>query len=287
MEHILISIIIPLYNKEHTILNTISSILSQSYDFYEIIVVDDGSTDNSFEIVNNIGDSRVKIFTKKNGGVSSARNFGVSKAIGNWLLFFDADDVMMPYALEKFYEAICSYKEQKIFVSNFLNIDENGKISKSSERKHDCLFKNPIKALWFRDFYSRPGNTLIQRQIFKNVGGYDEELSYNEDYEFSLRLLSCYRVMFLAFNSMKYVKYAEGASMHVHALQKDFVCKCNSLAFDSIYKKLIIYGLLKFSLKQRHKDAKYIKKMIHLNYSYSFKFFYFICQVIRKVKQRF
>ena len=74
------SVIVPLYNKELYIENTILSILKQSYTDFEIIVVDDGSTDNSYEIVERIQDSRIRLVSKKNGGVSAARNYGISLA---------------------------------------------------------------------------------------------------------------------------------------------------------------------------------------------------------------
>ena len=88
----MISIIIPLYNKEHYILDTINSVFCQTNKDWECVIVDDGSTDRGPELVKNIHDSKIKYLKKKNGGVSSARNFGVSKAMGEWILYLDADD---------------------------------------------------------------------------------------------------------------------------------------------------------------------------------------------------
>lgn len=90
----MISIIIPLYNKEHYILDTINSVFCQTNKDWECVIVDDGSTDRGPELVKNIHDSRIKYLKKKNGGVSSARNFGVSKAMGEWILYLDADDTL-------------------------------------------------------------------------------------------------------------------------------------------------------------------------------------------------
>ena len=88
-----VSIIIPLYNEEKYIKDAINSILEQDYSNYEIIVIDDGSTDNSYNIVNNIKDKRIKLFRfKKNKGVGEARNLGIKKASGDYLAFLDADD---------------------------------------------------------------------------------------------------------------------------------------------------------------------------------------------------
>lgn len=92
----LISIIIPAYNSEKYISNTLDSLCNQNYKDVEIIVVNDGSTDNTINIINDYlsKDSRIKVFTKENGGVSSARLFGISKSKGEWIAFCDSDDTV-------------------------------------------------------------------------------------------------------------------------------------------------------------------------------------------------
>lgn len=90
------SVVIPLYNKEDYIVNTLTSVLNQSYQNFEVIVVNDGSTDDSLKIVQSFHDSRIRVFTKNNGGVSSARNLGVEKANFKYVAFLDADDEWKP-----------------------------------------------------------------------------------------------------------------------------------------------------------------------------------------------
>ena len=87
------SIIIPLYNKEKYIVNTIKSVLNQSFSKFEVIVVDDGSSDNGVNAVKKIDDSRIKIITQKNQGVSAARNNGIKNAKYEYIAFLDADDL--------------------------------------------------------------------------------------------------------------------------------------------------------------------------------------------------
>lgn len=96
------SIIIPLYNKRTLIKKSIDSIQSQSCQNFEIIVVDDGSTDDSAIYVKQFVDSRIKYYYKENGGVSSARNYGIDKANGEWVIFLDADDEMLPDTLSSY-----------------------------------------------------------------------------------------------------------------------------------------------------------------------------------------
>ena len=94
------SIIIPLYNKEKDIKKTLKSVLNQSFEDFEIIIINDGSTDNSEEIVKSIIDKRIFLYTKNNEGVSIARNYGVEKATSGFIAFLDADDYWHPNHLE-------------------------------------------------------------------------------------------------------------------------------------------------------------------------------------------
>ena len=98
----LFSIIIPVYNKGNHIQNTINSVLNQTNQDFEIIVVNDGSTDHSLDVIKSINDKRIKLFTLENKGVSHARNFGLTKASSEFIAFLDADDYWLPNHLETF-----------------------------------------------------------------------------------------------------------------------------------------------------------------------------------------
>ena len=89
------SIVIPLYNKENYIGHTLKSVLNQAFQDFEIIIVNDGSTDKSLEKVNSIKDARVQLFSIENRGVSYARNYGIEKALASLIIFLDADDTWM------------------------------------------------------------------------------------------------------------------------------------------------------------------------------------------------
>ena len=98
----MISVIIPLYNKEQIIEKCIQSVLTQDYDDFEVVIVNDGSTDRSAEIVKRIDDSRIRLIEQENGGPSKARNIGVKNAKGDWIVFLDADDEFLLGALNYF-----------------------------------------------------------------------------------------------------------------------------------------------------------------------------------------
>ena len=110
-----ISVIIPLYNKENIINQCVDSILSQSFENFELIIVNDGSTDNSLEIVKSIHDDRIRIIEQKNGGPSKARNTGVKKANGDWIYFIDADDEMLSGTLNHFIRLINNNPNIELF----------------------------------------------------------------------------------------------------------------------------------------------------------------------------
>lgn len=121
----LISVIVPVYNSEKTLNRCIDSILSQTFSDFELIIVDDGSSDSSGEICDNYAkiDNRVKVFHKQNGGVSSARNLGLENVKGKWVTFCDSDDYVSPVWLD-IYIRSCR-NDIELVVQNYNNLDSN------------------------------------------------------------------------------------------------------------------------------------------------------------------
>lgn len=113
------SIVIPLYNKEKNIKDTIQSILNQTFKQFEVIVVNDGSTDNSLQVVQQIQDTRVRVIDQPNGGVSSARNKGIEEAKYEWVAFLDADDLWEKEYLEEYRKAIINTPNVQWLISGF------------------------------------------------------------------------------------------------------------------------------------------------------------------------
>ena len=131
----MISVIIPLYNKEQTILSSIESVLSQSFQDIELIVVDDGSTDSSVSVVESIGDSRLTLIKQENAGPSAARNTGLHSAHGEWIVFLDADDELCEDALTVMHNKCALYPDADIIDFNKY-IRKDGKLT---------LQKHPIE----------------------------------------------------------------------------------------------------------------------------------------------
>lgn len=186
----LFSVIIPLYNKEKCIARTINSVLSQSYTNFEIVIVDDGSTDNSAAIVKTITDSRIRLFQKENGGVSSARNYGIEKALGKWIFFIDADDILLPSSLEKLYKVfISSESKMDIIAGNYARVTQNTTDIYCS-RTYSGLVreKDKYKYFFLNKFAMCPVSTLINKNLLRNIR-YNERFCRYEDLDFMLRLM--------------------------------------------------------------------------------------------------
>ncbi len=186
---ILVSIIIPTYNRANMIMRAIESILQQSYSNFEIIVVDDGSTDNTREIIEelkqNTSGLNLRYFKKKNGGCASARNKGIDMATGDLIAFLDSDDVWMPQALESLVSALINTGADFVY-SPAIEADPDGResINYPVARGHPEIFA----VEHFKNTNVRNGALLFRRSVFSKSGKFDEDLKYNEDSDFFQRV---------------------------------------------------------------------------------------------------
>lgn len=222
---IMVSIIIPLYNKEKAIRQTLQSVLNQTYRDYEVIVADDGSTDGSGAIVQEVAkeDSRVKYFRKENGGVSSARNFGLSKAQGEWVVFLDADDEMLPCNLEILL-GLTEKFHVNMAAANVIVSGQNGEKRRVKLRINRATrFDNYIKALIRHQGIFASGASIYKRELLgKNP--YNENLSRYEDCEFELNLFVKSPIVFSPEVVMiHHEEFAELSKIRNHNKEKDFI----------------------------------------------------------------
>ncbi len=229
-----VSIIIPAYNAESTIAETLNSVLHQSYTDFEIIIVNDGSTDNTEKVIQSFSDDRIKYFFQTNKGQCAANNFGLSKAIGNYIKFFDADDVMNSKHIEAQFEkiknkhnTIASCKWGRFYNDDFTSakfIPESVWKSlptldwlKTALAQRHCMMGG---CLW-----------LIPKTILDKVGGWNENLSLNNDFEFSTRLL-------LAADN---VVFAEDALLYYRTIGGNTLSKSSSfINFNAAYESNLL-----------------------------------------------
>ena len=179
-----VSTIVPCYNSATFLAEAISSILAQTYSHFEIIIIDDGSTDNTQEVAANFP---VKYIYQQNQGVVAARNRGVKEALGELLVFLDADDILLPKAFEIGVDAICTYP-QSGFVAGFCQeINADGLIVSRSNSP-------PIKVanyqtLLMGEAFVPPSVLMFQRTAIELVRGFEAKwVQGAEDYDLYLRI---------------------------------------------------------------------------------------------------
>lgn len=167
-----ISVIMPVYNKEKYIEASLRSVLQQSFDDIEILVVDDGSTDRSSEIIDQFADRdpRIRVFHVRNGGVSSARNIGLEHAQGRWIQFLDADDMLEPDYLQNAVQVLEKEKADILF-SAFTMVDTQGtslrqiSIPETGMRNQQELCDCFIRYQYSTGFFGYPSNKLFSREL--------------------------------------------------------------------------------------------------------------------------
>ncbi|MBD2301428.1 glycosyltransferase [Nostoc sp. FACHB-190] len=185
-----ISVVIPTYNSERTIKTTIDSVLSQSFTDFELIVINDGSTDSTLDIASQIQDSRLKVFSFENAGGNVSRNRGLQKAVGEFVSFLDADDVWTSDKLVSQLEALQDNIDAKVAYSWTDYIDENGKFLVSGS--HITVNGDVYERLLVSNFLENGSNPLIYREALIELGGFDESLSAAQDWDMWLRLAARY-----------------------------------------------------------------------------------------------
>ena len=235
----MISVIIPLYNKEPIIEKSLRSVLSQDYDDFEVVVVNDGSTDRGAEIVKSIDDPRIRLIEQENGGPSKARNTGVKNAKGEWIVFLDADDEFLPWALSVFEDLI----EQKT-LANFLSCSYyvrtvDGKMIPHEMKDEEV--KNNFKAAYFHRFHTRTEIAVYRKQLVLD-NPFDECIRRFEDFDVWYRM---YRTANI-YTSSKYVlienqEYGEASNSRTN-ISEDFL---GHLSFKnkSFWEKMCLYQL--------------------------------------------
>lgn len=178
------SVIIPVYNRARQLATCIASVRAQTWRDFELIVVDDGSTDGTCDALAGAGD--LTVFTKANGGPASARNFGAERAREEYLFFLDSDDLAFPWTLASFADAIAEHGKPDIVCGNFVEFLENP----------PQVVAAPTKTVFYADYfeaavgglYAAGGMIAVRRDVFLAAGGFDASMKVAEDHDLMLRL---------------------------------------------------------------------------------------------------
>lgn len=244
-----ISILVPIYNVDKYIKQCIESVINQTYTFWELILVDDGSTDQSSEICDSYAnkDCRIKVVHKSNGGLASARNVGLENASGSWIMMLDGDDWISPHTLQKCIETAQKFNADFVKHSHTLEYTKRAKdfcypLLKNKEEYIDAMLSRSISTSIWGGIYKRE---LFDKLCPKFTNG----LNFGEDYSVTPRLL---------YVSQKPI-FLQGCLYHYRILKSSYV---GSHKWSNIQQLIecekIIYQF--FEKKDCFKYAKSLKK---------------------------
>lgn len=288
-----ISVIVPLYNKELSIDSTLHSILNQDYSNYEVIVVDDGSTDSSANIVQTIKDDKIRFFSKENGGVSSARNYGIKQAVGEYCLFFDADDYMMPNALSTFESIIQEHPGFIMYTGNVWNcFGSKKKLRCKINKQTSVISRNPYYDVWRDRLTTSTGCYLFKKTVVDKIGYLNEKLSFFEDFDFTHRLLDLNSVVYTSTPVMSYRMEYGNLSGCNHKLEKEFAYYLTSKDINGgFWREIVFAENVRYteyirSLANDHQGVCYYREKYKTIFSTRCHLFFHISDMIKRIKRK-
>ena len=306
-----ITVLMSVYNGERFLKESISSVLNQTFTDFEFIIINDGSSDNSTNIIREFSliDKRIHIVNKQNTGLTNSLNKGIEMANGKWIARVDDDDVCDLKRLEIQYSYAISKKSIVLIGSDFASIDEKGSQLKIYRYPSD---HNRLKKLLLKKKFSFPHSSyFIERQSIKKINGYNERMKRSQDYDLCLRLseigqISSIQKPLVNIRKHKYQLSNEDNGMRQLVdsrvafvgyllrqkrledptsnkssdnLFKEFY---NFIKKDSNFNKFFKYRLFIKELKLNILNFNYIKVLILLIKSINFIFFYFFFHLINQ-----
>ncbi|MDV6168122.1 glycosyltransferase family 2 protein [Flavobacterium sp. DG1-102-2] len=180
------SVVIPLYNKENFIAETLNSVLAQTFTDFEVIVVDDVSTDGSISVVEKIKDDRIRIIRhEKNKGLSASRNTGIKNADSEMIAFLDADDLWKEEFLESMAGLSKKYPQASMYASKYEEVYNEVYVEHDFSAQeglvHDFFINNLNQTIYY------PSSLCVKKEAFDVIGHYDESITFAEDLDFNIR----------------------------------------------------------------------------------------------------
>jgi glycosyltransferase involved in cell wall biosynthesis len=241
-----VSVIIPTYNRGWIVKEAIESVLAQDYRDFELIVVDDGSTDNTDDILNSYrGD--IMVFRQENQGVSAARNRGLAEASGRFITFLDSDDLWLPQKLFRQVEFFNKNPEAQICQTEETWIRKGVRVNpKKRHKKPRGMIFEPSLALCLVS----PSAVMIRRSLFEKVGGFDETLPACEDYDLWLRI-SCRYPVYLIETSLIIKRGGHNDQLSASSGLDKFRIKSLTKIIESGLLSKTQYGAAVKTLKQK------------------------------------
>jgi len=225
-----VSVIIPTYNAEKYLLETIESVIAQTYSDWEIIAVDDGSTDKTPEILQDYKkklSKKLRVITQKNSGVSIARNKAIAAAKGEYIAFLDHDDLWLPEKLKKQVKLLDSNKKLGLVYSDSYAIDSRGSLKKGTLlssrlfRLHARMQRgNVFDELFYVDFIPLL-TAIVRKEVFDKVGLFNPKYKIAEEYDLFLKIAEQYPIDFIEKPLAKYRIHGGNVSKNIELRVKE------------------------------------------------------------------
>lgn len=191
MKNPIFSVVVPSYNRAHLIERTINSVMNQTYQNFELIIVDDGSTDNTEEIVSTITDSRVYFVKQQNAGACSARNLGIYHSKGVYVSFLDSDDEWMPTMLEKQLDA---FNNDPLVGCVYSNVDVRDHNNTNISYTNYTLTGDIYSAVLKQGYMAPTSAVSVKKSLLEKIGGFDVQLPASQDDDLCFKCAASARI---------------------------------------------------------------------------------------------
>jgi glycosyltransferase involved in cell wall biosynthesis len=260
-----ISVILCVYNGGNTIERTIESVLNQTFTEFELIIINDGSKDNTLEVISRFNDRRIQVLSYPNRGLATSRNRGLANATGDYISFIDADDLWSADKLESQAIALEENLKAAVAYSWVDRIDQGDRII--CRGGHHTATGNVLAHLLLADITDSGSNALIRKLAFEEVGTYEESMSSGQDWDMAIRLAARYEFVVIPRSQVFYRASSSSISANVRRLEagcrktidRAFKISPNSLQHLKRYSLANLYKYLTFqSLKhpiRRRRDG--------------------------------
>ncbi len=247
-----ISIVLPLYNGASFIKETLEAVGAQTFQDAEIIVVDDGSTDNSSEIVEAVSKNssseilqNLKIIKQENQGVAAARNLGIQKSNGKWIALLDQDDLWLPEKLEIQNEAISENPEASWHYSAFARFYADGREKIKNNGSADRL--KTLERMLSGKLFVPPSTVLVLKKIFEEIGGFDSKFIPSDEWDFFLKLAEKYKNSYSEKVLVRFPSHLTSTAKR----QKRKIFEAQKIVIENHAKK--VSGIIKSSVIKKRK----------------------------------
>ena len=232
-----VSICIPTYDRQAYLQETLASVFAQTYKDYEVVVLDDGSTDGTPDMMQSEA-YEVRYYWQENQGEAAARNRLIQLAQGQYISFIDSDDLLVSDAIERLVRTLEAEPDDVIVYGTYTRIDQDGNPVRSSKKR---LYSGYITSQLFQDIFVHPAGSIYPKRIFDDIGRYDTSLRVCTDYDLELRASTKYR--FIALDEPTFLRRRHADNISQYSFDN---CKAQLNVIERFY-----YGIGKDFVSRR------------------------------------